>query len=623
MSVVEDIKEQLDLADLIRRYVQLQKAGRNLKGLCPFHSEKTPSFFVFPDSQRWHCFGCDRGGDIFNFVMEYEGWDFRTALEELGRQAGVTVRPLTPDQVQAQEEKDRLRAALEAATDYYHTLLLTAPQAKHARNYVKERGFKRRTVEEFRVGYSLDAWDALRTHLLGKGFTVEELIKAGLLVEREGGGTYDRFRDRLIIPIRDRRGQVIAFGGRILHPDPQAPKYINSPQTPLFDKSKILFGFDLASHAIRDVDAAIVVEGYMDVMIPWQEGYQNVVAPMGTALTEIHLKQLQRLTRNFILALDPDEAGIQATLRGLETARETLDREWEAIFDPRGLIGYEGRLNADIRVVLLPEGIDPDELILEDPGAWQRLLDEAQPVIRFYFEQLLKQEDPDEPKGKARIVDAIVPLLRDISSGVERESYAQEFALKLGIDARMLLDRVRVGDRAAVVRRRAASAADRSQMPSDMEGHILNILLHFPGLLEMVNVALVREDLLPLRDEDFTMDYRLIWDAWLETLADPTQEMREMLIPELENRVAQWLRTKLPEMTMEEYERHLLRTVLQLRERRAREVYREIQSLVIEAQAQGDLKATRYAQTMKSQLRTLRNLQRALNPEQDDMDRRR
>jgi DNA primase len=622
MSVVDEIKERLDLADVVSRYIQLQKAGRNYKALCPFHNEKTPSFVVFPESQNWHCFGCDRGGDVFSFVMEYEGWDFRTALEELGNQAGVEVQEQTPAQVEAAKEKDRLLAALEAAADYYHTLLRSAPQAKGARAYLRRRGFTGETVRDFRLGYSQRSWDALRTHLLGKGFTVDELVKAGLLVEKEDGGTYDRFRDRVMIPIRDRRGRVIAFGGRVLHPD-DAPKYMNSPQTPLFDKSKVLFGLDLAARPIRDADAAVIVEGYMDVMIPYQEGYKNVVAPMGTALTEMHLKLLQRLTHNFIMALDPDAAGVNATLRGLETARQTLDRQWRAVFDARGLVGYEGQLDADIRVVLLPDGVDPDELILEDKQAWDELLETAQPVVRFYFNQLLEQENPDEPKGKARIVDAMLPLLRDISSGVEREAYTQEIAQRLSINPRTLLDRLRAHERVRRIQRKAAVAtSDRSALPADLEGHALNILLHYPGLETHVDINLVEMDFAPIRDEDFSSDYRFIWDAWLEVLANPTLSLDELLLPSQLETVEKWRSTPLPEKELEEWKRDVVRTVLMIREQRLREKHRQIQRLLFESQTEGRYLDKQYGKVLDQIHRDLRRIQIALNPRQVEIRRK-
>ncbi len=612
MSVVDNVKDRLDLAEYIGRHVQLQKSGRNLKGLCPFHTEKTPSFFVFPDNQRWHCFGCGKGGDVFNFAMEFEHLDFRTALEELARQAGVELRPRTPEQVEAANEADRLRELLAEAAAYYHHLLRTAPQAARARDYLRARGFSAEALATFQIGYSLDSWDATRSHLSGKGYTVEEQVKAGMLVQKEGGGTYDRFRDRVMIPIHDRRGRVIAFGARALAPDAM-PKYMNSPQTPLFDKSSVLYGYHLASGPIRDADAAVIVEGYMDVIIPYQAGYRNIVAPMGTALTEAHLKQLQRLTRNFILALDPDAAGVHATLRGLEVARETLDREWEPVFDPRGLVGYEGRLKADIRVVTLPDGLDPDELILDDPQKWEALLARAQPVVRFYFQQLLQQENPQEPKGKARIIDAMLPLLNDIADGVEREAYAQEIALRLGLDARMLLDRLRVRERAQAVRQQSAvKRADATPLSADREAYVLTVLMRNPELLQPLDQHLVNADLAPLNKEDFSTTYMLVWEAWLTMGQDPTVEMEDLLPDDLLEQVNAWITAPLPEMTPEQWGRDVERVVLRLRELRLRQIKHRLDSLIGEAQREGDLRGELYAAKIHELSQDLRRIQQAL-----------
>ncbi|MBN2390819.1 MAG: DNA primase [Anaerolineae bacterium] len=620
---MDEVKDRLDIVEVIGRHVHLQKSGRYFKGLCPFHTEKTPSFFVFPDTQGWHCFGCNKGGDLFTFVMDFEGLDFRTALEELARRAGVELQPRTPEQVEAESESERLRLLLEAAAAYYHTLLLTAPQAAHTRAYVEKRGFTRETLETFQLGYSLNDWDAVRTYLFGKGFSVEEQIKAGMLVERDGGGTYDRFRNRLMIPICDRRGRVIAFGGRVLNPDDQ-PKYMNSPQTTLFDKSNVLFGYHLANQAIREADAAIIVEGYMDVMIPHQAGYKNVVAPMGTALTEGHLQQLQRLTKRFLLALDPDAAGIHGTLQGLETARQTLDREWEAIFDPRGLVGVEGRLKADIRVVTLPEGRDPDELILEDPTQWEKLVADSQPIVRFFFEQLLKQENPREPKGKARIVDAMLPLLNDIADSVEREAYVQDIALRLGLDARGLLDRLRVRERAQAVRRQSAvkapglaapglTASGRTTPVGDLEAYLLTLLMRYPEVLTLADAQLDTAQLERINDDDFSGTSRLIWLAWLELGAHPELELSDVLPADLLEQVQMWLASPLPDMPLDQWARDAVRTVLRLRERQLRDISKHTQSLVAEAQGEGDLKAERYLTALQSLSETLCRVQQALS----------
>ncbi len=577
MGVVDEVKERLDITDLVGRHVHLQKSGRYFKGLCPFHTEKTPSFFVFPDSQRWHCFGCGRGGDIYNFVMELDGLDFRTTLEELARQAGVPLRERTPQEIQAESEAERLRALITEAVDYYHALLMTAPQAGAARAYLRDRGFSRATVETFQLGYSLDAWDALRTHLLGKGFTVEEQIKAGMLVERDDGGTYDRFRDRVMIPIHDRRGRPIAFGGRVLSSE-QQPKYMNSPQTPLFDKGRILFGYHLASRAIREADAAVIVEGYMDVMIPHQAGFENIVAPMGTALSEAHLKQLQRLTRRFILALDPDSAGIRGTLQGLDTARKTLDRDLEAVFDPRGLIGYEGRLKADIRVITLPQGLDPDELVLEDPQRWEKLLASSQPIVRFYFQHMLSQGDPDEPKTKSRIVDAMLPLLSDIGDSVEREAYAQEIARELRLDPRTLLDRLRAMERAEAVRLQAAAREQgRTRSPSDLEAHALMVLMHYPDLHRRVDARLKQLGLTPMHERDFSARYRLIWNAWTQLSDHPELTLDDFLPSDMLDLVQDWTAQLLPEVSPTQWERDVVRMILRIRERERKQQLREAQ----------------------------------------------
>ncbi len=615
MDPVEEIKLRLDITEYIGRHVNLKKSGRNFKGLCPFHQEKTPSFYVFPESQSWHCFGCDRGGDIYSFLMEFNGINFRTALEELARAAGVELKPRTPEELEAESEADRLRHVMEMATDYYHTLLLTSPQARDARAYLKKRGFTRETIETFKLGYSLDEWHALRSYLLDKGVSVEEQVKAGLIVQKESGATYDRFRNRVMIPIHDRRGRVIAFGGRVLSAEDQ-PKYMNSPQTPIFDKSQVLFGYHLAGRAIREADEAVIVEGYMDVMIPHQAGFANIVAPMGTALSEAHLKLLQRLTRRFVLALDPDAAGIRATLRGLETARETLDREWQPIFDPRGLVGYEGRLKAEIRAVMLPQGLDPDELILDDPQRWASLIAQSQPIVRFYFEQLLQQENPDEPKGKARIIDAMLPLLRDIADSVEREAYIQEIALKLGLDAQTLMDRLRARERAEAVRRQAAVAPQRQALRSidaDIEAHLLATLMRTPELLARVDTLLTECQLEPITTNDFSTNCRYIWSAWLEISEHPEIDLTDLLPLEQIERIQTWVSTPPPDFTIEQLERDVAYTVLRIRERHLREEHQQLNTLIIEAQNQGDVIGQQYAEAMHSLALRKRRIQQALS----------
>jgi DNA primase len=622
MGVIDEVKDRLDIVEVISSYVPLQKSGRNYKALCPFHSEKTPSFVVFPDSQRWHCFGaCGEGGDVFTFVMKREGWDFRTALEELARRAGVELRPRTPAQAQAEEEADRLREILAAAAQYYHHLLCHAPEVDAARAYIGRRGLSDEAVERFLLGYSLPSWEGARAYLTERGYTVEELVKAGLLVQREDSGTtYDRFRDRLMIPIRDGQGRVIGFGARTLDPEGR-PKYINSPQTPLFDKGRTLFGLDLARQTIRREDRAVIVEGYMDVMQAHQAGFANVVAQMGTALTEPQLRQLQRYTRRLVLALDPDAAGIQATLRGVEVAREVLEQEWEPIFDPRGLVGYEARLGAEIRVLRLPRGQDPDDLIREDAQRWAALVEEAAPVVDFYLQILLEGIDLDDTKAKARVVDRLLPVLRAVANPVEREDYVQKIARVLRLDARAVQSRLRsTGHRRARPQRSIARARDQSPrgiVEADLEGYCLAALLQRPGILSQVNEALRESQLEPLRGQDFQdVGDRAIFEAWEALLATGHPVSIEALgadLPtELHTRLEELHTSEAPQLADEQLVRDVTLTLLRLRTRNLRHLGQELNFLTLEAQEAGDIRAERYAGALRAYTETLLRTQQAL-----------
>jgi DNA primase len=614
MGVVDEIKERLDIVDVIGAYVPLQKAGRYYRALCPFHAEKTPSFYVFPDSQRWHCFGaCGEGGDIFTFVMKREGWDFATALEELARRAGVVLRPRTPEQARMDEENARLQAAVAEAARYYHHLLLHAPEAARAREYLARRGLSSETILRFQLGYSLPAWDALRAHLTGRGFTPAELVRAGLLVEREDGSTYDRFRDRLMIPIRDPHGTTVGFGARTLEAE-GVPKYINSPQTPLFDKGRLLFGLDMARDAIRREECVVVVEGYMDVMQAHQAGFGNVVAQMGTALTETQVRLLKRYTRRLILALDPDAAGIQATLRGLEVAREAMDRELTPVFNPRGLVGFERRLGAEIRVLTLPPGNDPDDLIRQDPARWPALVRESLPVVEFVLGQLLRQTDLEDAKGRARVVEAMLPLLRDVGDPVERETYAQKVARALRLDARTVLARLYEAERQAAQRTPVVVSPEgqRGGVIADLEGYCLATFLHQPWLLDAVNRTLEEWDIPPLRPGDFNDPAcRAALEAWEEILAEGAADpsiLRERLPEAVIFRL-----DSLPEppsdLSDEQWLREGIQAALRLRERNLRRRKAELRALTEEAPP---LEVDRYGQALEENARALLRVQQAL-----------
>ncbi len=440
MNVTEEIKNRLDIVDIVSETVSLRKSGRSYAGFCPFHlNTRTPAFYVFPETQTWRCFGaCAEGGDLFSFVMKKEGWEFHEALQYLARRAGVTLESQQPADKVRQAAEQRLTELLAAAADYYHMLLLYAPEAEEARRYVQERQLTQETLETFRIGFALDGWDRCRTHFNEQGYSDDDLLAAGLLTQNEEKGTrYDRFRNRLMIPIRNVDGRVVGFGARTLEKE-GIPKYLNSPQTALFNKSHLLYGLDLARRHIREARQVVIVEGYMDVMQGWQQGYRNMVAQMGTALTEPQLQLLKRFTKRFVLALDADAAGAKATLRGVQVARETLDHKLEVRFDARGLVRHEARLQADIRVVTLPPGNDPDKLLRTQPETWPQLLAAAQPVVAYVIQVLTRDMDKGDAKAKTTVARQVIPLIKEISDPVERDHYWQQLARALGTDERSL-----------------------------------------------------------------------------------------------------------------------------------------------------------------------------------------
>lgn len=443
MSVVDDIKQRLDLVELISSYLPLQKAGSNYKGLCPFHSEKTPSFVVFPETQTWHCFGaCGTGGDIFGFIMRRERLEFPDALRFLAEKAGVQLFRPTPQQIEVRHEFEELWELNAAAARLYNQFLLAEPAAEHVRAYLDRRGLRPETISTFQLGYAPDNWHYIEEALTST-FGTSNLLTAGLLTKNEAGNIYDRFRNRLMFPIRDPQGHTVGFAGRVL--DDSTPKYLNTPQTPVFDKGRLLYGMDLARASIRDSGQVIIVEGYMDVIIPHQCGIHNVVAVMGTSLTEGHIEALKH-ARDLVLALDPDTAGIRATERGYDVARLNLERQVVPVPTAEGLVRYEEKLAAVIRVLELPDGLDPDELVLSDRSRWDRLVETAAPVVDYFIAKIYAQADLASARGKSAAVDRMLQLIATVGNSVERSHYLQRVAQLFQIDVRQLsmdLERIR------------------------------------------------------------------------------------------------------------------------------------------------------------------------------------
>lgn len=449
MSVVDDIKAKLDIVAYIHQYAPLKKAGRYYKACCPFHSEKTPSFTVNPDTQSWRCFGaCAEGGDIFSYAMKQHGWDFPEALAELGKMAGVEVRKQTPQQAQQNQRSDHLRGLLKVAAEYYQHQLLSTEAGRATLEYARDkRGFTDETIQTFMIGYAPEGWQHLLNELKELGYTEEQALDAGVAIRNDRGSVYDRFRHRLMIPIRDERGTVIGFGARALNPDDQ-PKYLNSPQSEMFDKSRTLFGLDTAKRAIRETETVVIVEGYMDAIQAQQAGFQNVVAQMGTAMTEAQLQLAPlRYARKIVLALDADAAGQNATLRSLEVARHTLEAD------------YAGRLAVDIRILQIPDAKDPDDLIRETPERWAELIEHAVPVADYLIDVETQQLPPNATlQEREAVARQVLPMLMASESDLYRKDNLQKLALRLRIGERDLLAWAQEQHRQA--RRREAKKQD-------------------------------------------------------------------------------------------------------------------------------------------------------------------
>ncbi|MCS6910208.1 MAG: DNA primase [Anaerolineales bacterium] len=642
MSVIDDIKARIDTVELISQTVKLRKSGRAYMGLCPFHAHKnnTPSFAVWPDTGTWRCFGqCNEGGDIFKFVMKRDGLDFSGALQLLAGLAGVELKPRTPEQVAQDDHLNHLRQLLEAAAVYYHHLLRNAPQARHAREHLAQRGLTDKAIEMFQLGYALDAWDAALNYFKAKGYTTEDLLAAGLVVEKEAEDSppsavrrqFDRFRDRLMIPVRDEQGRMTGFQARALQPD-VVPKFMNSPQTALFDKGRTLFGLHLARKPIRDSGVAVVVEGNLDVIAAHQAGFANVVSSQGTALTEHQLRLLKKHAKRILLALDADEAGDAATLRGLMVARDAFDREGEISFDPRGLVRVEGRLGADIRVMTLPPGLDPDDVIRRSPEEWTRLVEAAEPVVEYVIRVLTAGRNLDDPKVKAEIADAVLPLIDDVADPIEREAYRQKLARTLKVSEAVLASRTakpKPGKRPAppapgqpVLRRTAPGRAQPATEleASKLEMYCLGLLLRRPEALYQLDRDLQSLGLEKLSPDDFTdVELQLLLQALqlaLEQIdVEPSEHLRHNLDAVLQARLEALLASEVHPVDEIKVKEDLLNAALRLRQRALAQRLNQLRFLAEDAREQGDALAEVYQPELVRLASERAKVDRAFSPQ--------
>jgi DNA primase len=464
MSPVEEIKSKIDTVELVGSYVRLQRAGSNFKACCPFHNEKSPSFVVSPARQMWHCFGCSKGGDIFSFVMEIEGHTFPEALQLLADRAGVVIKKEDPS---IRSERNRLYAVLEEATKFFENKLWENPALPL--DYLKQRGLNENTIKEFRVGFAPNDWKVLFMHLRQCGFSSIDIERAGLSIRKQGNDYFDRFRGRIMFPVFDYSGRVVAFGGRVYPHRDDVAKYVNSPETPLYQKSKILYGLHSAKSHIVKENSCVIVEGYMDVLMATQAGTKNVVASSGTALTVQQVRMLRRLCEDLIMSFDSDLAGEDAARRGIELALA------------------EG---SSVRVIQLEDAKDPAELVLKNIELWKKSVNGAVHVVQFFINGV-SSKVTEKPELSRQVERKVLPVVAALSSELEQAHWIKEISTLLGITEEVTWAAFRRIQNRQVVDNKSEGIIDDVSKDSSMrtrktllEERILSILAREPNLLD-------------------------------------------------------------------------------------------------------------------------------------------
>jgi len=482
---VSEIRNAADIVDIISETVLLKKTGKNFIGLCPFHSEKTPSFTVSPDKQIFHCFGCGTGGNVFSFLMRQEGLEFPDAARLLARRYGIDL-PLGGDRGKNRRqasERERLFAVNKLALDYFQQTLLEHPEGKPARQYLTDRGIHRKTAEAFQLGYVPGGWDNLIRHFRRNPRQLEALEQSGLIVKSQRGqGYYDRFRQRLIFPILDPQMHVLGFGGRVL--DKTLPKYLNSPETPVYNKRRVLYGLHRTKDKCRTSGNVYIVEGYLDLLALYQNGIENVVATLGTALTPDHVSLLTRYAERMMLVYDSDEAG-------LRSAQRCIDIFWKGHVDFRRNDVFQEK-NADTRILVLPEGHDPDSFLLKfGPKKFVRLAEDAPGIISFLMERAV-QAHGLSVEGKIRIVNAMLPPLDAVNDRIAKALYVKNLAERIDLDERTIWSKLGEHDRASASTRTAQPSQDlasetgakqRRPTGNRFERQIIAMMLQFPDII--------------------------------------------------------------------------------------------------------------------------------------------
>jgi DNA primase len=426
-SPIDEIKERLDVVGVIKSYIKVEKCGANYRARCPFHSENKPSFFISPSRQIWHCFGCGKGGDIFGFVKEIEGVDFGEALRILAKKAGIELKKIRPEE---RSKKQRLYEICDLSCKFFEKQLEASQTGEKVRKYLTERGINDESIAKWRIGYAPDKPRSLTNFLRSRDYSFSEIEKVGLTIRNKRGDYFDRFQSRIIFPIFDLHSQIIAFGGRIFGPkaEDEIAKYLNSPGTVLYDKSRTLYGLDKAKIEIRKRDFTILVEGYTDCITAHQAGYKNTVAVSGTALTASQLKILKRYSQNLVTAFDMDLAGNTATKRGIDLAQS---------------------LDFNIKVITMPEGKDPADVISQDLGLWKKLLKDSKSILDFYFNITFSKFDKSKAEDKKEISKIILPVIKRIPNRILQAHWIQKLAQQLGVrmeDIEEEMNKIKIDD---------------------------------------------------------------------------------------------------------------------------------------------------------------------------------
>ena len=575
MTVVDDVKARLDILEVVSQRVPLQRSGRSYKANCPFHQERTPSFHVFPDRQSWRCFGaCATGGDAISFVMRAENLEFGEALRQLAQQTGVPLQ-----ERRSGPTADPSAYQINESAKAYFQRRLASTQGAEARAYLEQRALDRQAMEAFEVGLSPSDGESLRNHLTREGYSAQQLADAGVLRTGDDGFQHDLFRGRLMFPIRDAEGHLAGFGGRSL--DGSEPKYLNSPQGPVFDKGRILYALDRARDDIRK-NGAVIVEGYMDAIAAHQAGFKNVVASMGTALTEPQVDAIRRLTNRVIMALDQDPAGQQATLRSLESSWHIYQSRVTG--RAQGTTLLQRAEVPEIRIAAMPDGQDPDEVIHRSPAEWARLLDEAKPLIEYVVSTAANHLDGSTPQGKAQIVEAVFPLIAAVKDATQQDHYFQLLAERLSVSIETLrasVARPSVGRRNASrqtpQRGGTATTSPFARLEHDpVEEYCLALLLRHPELIDEAE---------GLRPEVFARhENREILSKWLEGRAkgDP-ESLRAAAAPEVLEQLKALEQKSLPALDLVKRKWAFADVVARLEERELRRLKAEEEILFSES----------------------------------------